>query len=216
MEETRMEENKKRFEELFSRIKRAGADRLLVFIREKTDFYSAPASTKYHLSKKGGLLQHSLNVYDALMAEKANPILGKAIEKVSEETIIIVSLLHDLCKTFYYVESTKNQKTYDPEKVAAADPHTVKHDNAGNFIWETVPYYTVKNKYPLGHGAKSVFFIMRIMPLTIQEITAINWHMGAYCGQDQWNELGEAYETCPLALALHHADMVATHVLEKE
>ena len=184
------EENIKRFEELFSGIKRSGAERVLNYIRQ-SDFYTAPASTKYHLCVEGGLLQHSLDVYHALQAEKKNPIWGNTLEKVSEETLLIVSLLHDLCKTFFYAESTKNVK-------------------------KTVPCYTVENKYPLGHGSKSVIFIMKMMPLTMEEITAIYWHMGAYCDQGQWNELGEAYKKFPLALALHHADMVATYLMEKE
>lgn len=209
------EENIKRFEELFSGIKRSGAERVLNYIRQ-SDFYTAPASTKYHLSVKGGLLQHSLDVYDALQAEKKNPIWGKALEKVSEESLLIVSLLHDLCKTYYYAEGTKNQKTYDPEVVAAADRKLVKKDSMGEFVWETVPCYTVENKYPLGHGSRSVIFIMKMMPLTMEETTAIYWHMGAYCDQGQWNELREAYKKYPLALALHHADMVATYIMEKE
>ena len=213
--ETNHEENIKKFEELFSGIKRSGADRILKYIRQ-SDFYTAPASTKYHLCVEGGLLQHSLDVYDALQAEKKNPIWGKALEKVSEETLLIVSLLHDLCKTFFYAESTKNVKVYDPEEIAAADRKSIKKDNNGEFIWKTVPCYTVENKYPLGHGSRSVIFIMKMMPLTMEEITAIYWHMGAYCDQGQWNELGEAYKKFPLALALHHADMVATYLMEKE
>ena len=209
------QENIKRFEELFSGVKRSGAERVLNYIRQ-SDFYTAPASTKYHLSVKGGLLQHSLDVYDALQAEKKNPIWGKALEKVSEESLLIVSLLHDLCKTYYYAEGTKNQKTYDPEVVAAADRKSVKKDSMGEFVWETVPCYTVENKYPLGHGSRSVIFIMKMMPLTMEETTAIYWHMGAYCDQGQWNELREAYKKYPLALALHHADMVATYIMEKE
>ena len=208
-------QNIERFEKLFSKIKREGADNLLKFI-QKSDFYAAPASTKHHLCVEGGLLQHSLNVYDALCAEMKNPYWDKALEKVSEETILVVSLLHDLCKTYYYAESTKNQKTYDQAKVAAAEPRSVKHDNAGDFIWETVPYYTVEDTYPLGHGSKSVIFIMTRMKLTMEEITAITWHMGAYCDRNQWNELGNAYEKYPLALALHHADMIATYLLDKE
>lgn len=209
------EENVKKFEELFAGITRSGADKVLNYIRQ-SDFYTAPASTKYHLSVKGGLLQHSLDVYDALQAEKKNPIWEKALEKVSEESLLIVSLLHDFCKTYYYAESTKNQKTYDPETIAAADRRAIKKDNKGEFIRETVPCYTVKNKYPLGHGSRSVIFIMKMMSLTMEEITAIYWHMGAYCDQGQWNELREAYKQFPLALALHHADMVATYLMEKE
>lgn len=135
---------------------------------------------------------------------------------MSAETILIVSLLHDLCKTYYYTTDFKNQKTYDADKVSKASSREVKHDAKGNYIWETVPCFTVDNKYPLGHGSKSVVFILQYMKLSMEEITAITYHMGAYCDSSQWTELGQAYEKYPLALALHQADMEATHILEVE
>lgn len=209
------ENNIKRFEELFSEIKRDGADKLLEFIR-KSDFYKAPASTRFHLNEEGGLLQHSLNVYDCLVAIAETPLWKPYIGNVSKETLAIASLLHDLCKTYYYTIDYKNQKTYDAEKVAAASPREVKHDIKGDFIWEVAPFYTVDNKYPVGHGSKSVIFIQMYMKLTMEEIMAINWHMGAYCDSSQWGELGEAFEKYPLALALHQADAVASALLESE
>lgn len=209
-------DNIKLFEEFFGKyIKRDGAERLLQSIR-KSDFYTAPASTKYHLSEEGGLLTHSIHVYQCLKQKKEAPIWCDVLKNVSDETIAIVSLLHDLCKTYYYGIDYKNQKTYDEEKVRLANSRDVKHDAKGDFIWETVPCYTVDNKYPLGHGSKSVIFILQCMRLTMEEITAITWHMGAYCDSSQWNELGQAYEKYPLALALHQADMEATHILEVE
>ena len=203
------------FEQLMSEVKREGAENLLGFIR-KSDFYTAPASTRYHLSEKGGLLIHSLHVYECLNAKINAPIWKDVLKNVSRETILIVSLLHDLCKTYYYGTDFKNQKTYDPNKVSSANPKEVKHDANGNYIWETVPCYTVDNKYPLGHGSKSVVFILQYMKLSMEEITAITYHMGAYCDSSQWTELGQAYEKYPLALALHQADMEATHILEVE
>lgn len=110
----------------------------------------------------------------------------------------------------------KNRKTYDEEKVKAANPRTVKRDANGEFIWETVPAYVVDDKYPLGHGEKSVFFIMQFVKLTMLEIAAIKHHMGAYCDSSQWNTLGQAYEKYPLALALHESDLEATYLLETE
>ncbi len=207
--------NIERFESLLDRINRIGMNDLKDFIK-KSDFYTAPASTRFHLSEEGGLLKHSLHVYDCLMSKKGNPLWSKTLEKVSDETLTLVSLLHDVCKTYYYAVSTKNQKTYDSDKVAAANPRTVKKDAQGSFIWETVPCYVVDNKYPLGHGNKSVVFLMQFITLSMEEITAITFHMGAYCDSSQWNELGQAYEKYPLALALHEADMEATHILEVE
>ena len=204
-----------KFEELLSEVKREGINDLLDFIR-KSDFYTAPASTRFHLSEEGGLLKHSLHVYECLNAKQSAPIWKDVLKNVNRETILIVSLLHDLCKTYYYTTDYKNQKTYDEEKVKFASPREVKHDAKGDYIWETVPCFTVDNKYPLGHGSKSVVFILQYMKLSMEEITAITYHMGAYCDSSQWTELGQAYEKYPLALALHQADMEATHILEVE
>ena len=128
--------NINRFEQLMSKVKREGVDQLMAFIR-KSDFYTAPASTKYHLSIEGGLLQHSLNVYDCLVAKKSDPVWREILETAGDESLIISTLLHDLCKTYFYTKGTKNQKSYDPGKVAAAEKWQVKHDNGGDFIiWE--------------------------------------------------------------------------------
>ena len=208
-------ENVCRFEKLLQGVKREGVEELLNFIRG-SDFYTAPASTRYHLAEEGGLLKHSLHVYDCLMKKKENPVWKEALSDVSDDTFILVSLLHDLCKTYFYGEELKNRKTYDEEKVKAANPRTVKRDANGEFIWETVPAYVVDDKYPLGHGEKSVFFIMQFVKLTMLGIAAIKHHMGAYCDSSQWNTLGQAYEKYPLALALHESDLEATYLLETE
>ena len=105
------EENIKRFEELMATVNRDGREELMEYIRTKTDFYTAPASTQYHLSCEGGLLQHSLNVYNCLMAKKQSPVWQKILEKIPEESLVIIALLHDMCKVNFYVEGTRNQKT---------------------------------------------------------------------------------------------------------
>ena len=204
-----------KFEQLLNGVKREGIENLLGFIR-KSDFYTAPASTRFHLSENGGLLKHSLNVYECLNAKLSAPIWKDVLKDTGNDTIILVSLLHDICKTYYYTTEYKNQKAYDAEKVYAAKPSEIKHDAKGDFIWETVPCYTVDNKYPLGHGSKSVIFILQYIKLSMEEIFAINYHMGAYCDSSQWSELGIAYDKYPLALALHQADMEASHILEVE
>lgn len=214
MDKIRNMENIMKFEQLLSEVTRPGAENLLNFIRQ-SDFYAAPASTQYHLAEEGGLLQHSLHVYECLNAKLESPMWKKYLEGVSRETVIVCSLLHDLCKIWYYEQDYKNQKTYDPEKVAAAQPGQVKSDQKGKFIWETVRCYKVEDKYPLGHGNKSVIFILQNMGLTMEEITAITFHMGAYCDSSQWKDLGNAYEKYPLVLALHEADLEATYLMEK-
>ena len=208
--------NIERFEELMGKVQRDGKDKLMEYIREKSDFYTAPASTKYHLSCEGGLLQHSLNVYDCLVAKRESPVWKDIMATVPEESIIIMSLLHDLCKTNFYIGTTKNQKTYDPEKVAAAGYRQVKHDDKGDFVWETVNGYDVDDKLPLGHGEKSVIMINWFMKLTMTEVFAIRWHMGFSGDQSQYKELGLAMEKIPVVLALYEADLEASKLLEGE
>ncbi len=188
---------KERFEQLLSSVQRDGIDKLLDFIR-RSDFYTAPASTKHHGAYEGGLLEHSLNVFDCLDKKTSGSeynIWKPYLVDVSADTLIIVSLLHDLCKTYYYTTEIRNVKE--------------------NGVWVQKPFYTVDDKYPLGHGSKSVVFISQFIKLTMEEIMAITHHMGPYCGQQDWGTLGIAFEKYPLALALHQADMEATYLLEK-
>ena len=190
------QEQVSRFEELLLSTKREGIEKLLEFIR-KSDFYTAPASTRFHGAYEGGLLQHSLNICDCLNAKDQNPTWNKALTDVKGESIIISSLLHDLCKTYYYVIEMRNKKN--------------EHGQ-----WESVPFYTVNDKIPYGHGEKSVMMIEEYIKLLPMERYAIRWHMGAYEPKELWNTLGEAMNKYPLVLALHQADMEATYLLEKE
>ena len=130
---------------------------MLQFIR-KSDFYTAPASTRYHLAEDGGLLKHSLHVYECLAEKAKSGIWKEKIGQIPQETFIIVALLHDVCKVYMYEKDYKNQKTYEASAVNNANPREVKHDAKGDFVWETVPTYVVNNKYPLGHGSKSVIY----------------------------------------------------------
>lgn len=188
--------NKEQFEILMSKIGRPGIEELMKFIR-KSDFYSAPASTRYHGANEGGLLEHSLNVHRNLSQKLSESTLWKdTLSDVPEESVIIVSLLHDICKTYYYTTEMRNKKV--------------------NGVWEQVPFYAVDDKIPYGHGEKSVMMIEEYIKLTPQERYAIRWHMGPYSGSQDWGTLGIAFEKYPLALALFEADMEATHILEKE
>ena len=208
-----MNENINRFEELMLTVNRDGMDKLMEFIR-KSDFYTAPASTRFHLSCEGGLLQHSLNVYDCLVAKKGSPVWNPILKQVDDESLILIALLHDLCKTNCYVKGTKNQKTYDKEKVAKAEGWQVKHDQGGDFIWETVESYSFEDKVPLGHGEKSVMIIQHYIKLKAEEIFAIRWHMGFSEDPSNYNALGNAMEQYPIVLALYEADMEATKLKE--
>ena len=208
------EENTRRFEELLSSVERAGIDKLMGYIRNKTDFYKAPASTRFHLACEGGLLQHSLNVYDCLVAKKESPIWKPILSGIPDDSLIIMALLHDLCKSNFYVEGTKNQKTYDQGKVAAAEPWQRKHDQMGDFIWETIKTYQIDDQLPLGHGEKSVMLIQCYIRLTMQEVMAIRWHMGFSEAKENYNAVGQAMEKYPVVLALCEADLEATKILE--
>lgn len=189
-------ENVGKFKEIFSKVDRSGADKLMEFI-EKSDFYTAPASTRFHGSYEGGLLEHSLNVYECLLRKRnENSFWAEKLENVSDESIAVVALLHDICKTYFYVTEMRNKKV--------------------DGVWVQVPAYTVDDKIPYGHGEKSVMMIEEYMKLFPYERYAIRWHMGPYSGEQDWQTFGIAAEKYPLVLALFEADMEATHIMEAE
>lgn len=188
--------NKEMFLEEMAKVTREGVDGLLDWLK-KSDFFEAPASTKYHLSEKGGLCQHSLNVLNRLREELFAEYGDEC--PYTEETVVIVACLHDLCKVNFYKESTRNVK-----------------NEAGK--WEEVPYYAVEEKFSFGHGEKSVFLTERYFSLTPQEALAIRFHMGAYGSEFKGGDYSHsaAFEKFPLALLLHLADMKATYLDEKK
>lgn len=212
-----------RFEELMSAVKRPGIDGLMNYIR-KSDFYKAPASTKFHLSCEGGLLQHSLNVFDALAMkmeiieankETGEPaedryvykVAGETVAEFTKQTLAIVALLHDICKTNFYTAGFRNQKVYKP--------NGSKRDNGGRFDWEQVPVYEVDDRNPYGHGEKSVMMVSEFMKLTMEERYAIRWHMGmSDCTYQQTQAFNASCEKYPLVLLLHTADQEASHFME--
>jgi len=187
--------NIERFKELINSINRPGVDKLMNFI-EKSDFFTAPASTKYHLSCEGGLLQHSLNVYDMLKAKSEQEPFTSKFAKITDENIIVVALLHDLCKTYFYKVSTRN----------------AKNEQTGQ--WEKVPYYSIDDKVPYGHGEKSVMMIEKYIPLTNEERYSIRWHMGFSEPKEHYSMLSAALKKYPLLLALMEADLEASYLIE--
>ena len=177
-------------------IKREGADKLLDFLENKSDFFTAPASTRFHNAFEGGLLRHSLNVYKCLVAYLERGRVKDMYKlEASAETAAIVALLHDLCKVNIYRVSYRNSK----------------NDKTGQ--WEKVPYYEIHDNLPYGHGEKSVYMISGFMRLTREEAMAIRWHMG-FSGTEDKNTIGRALEKYPLAFALSVADMEASYFLE--
>ena len=188
--------NQERFMQIFQeKITREGADKLLDFL-VKSDFFTAPASTRYHGAHEGGLLEHSLNVYDCLVDILSRPRM-KELYKVeySDESIAIAALLHDVCKVNFYKTSFRNVK-----------------DETGK--WVSAPYYTIEDTLPYGHGEKSVYIVSGFMRLTRDEAFAIRYHMG-FSGTEDNNAVGSAFAKFPLAMALATADMEAAYFLEE-
>ena len=184
---------KQQFIDLYTgNIKRDGAEELLKWL-ETTDFFTAPASTKFHCACQSGLLMHSLNVYDVMIEKYYDENSGNL------ESITICSLLHDLCKAGFYKVSTRN----------------VKNDVTG--VWEQVPFYNVEDTFPYGHGEKSVFLIERFMRLKTSEAMAIRWHMGGFddAAKAGGFSISLAFDKFPLAVQLHMADLEATYLREK-
>lgn len=177
-------------------IKREGSEKLMAYmLSEHSDFFAAPASTRFHSSYEGGLAQHSINVYhclkDYLARERAKSVYNM---NYSEETIALCALLHDICKMNFYKVDYRNAKNEQG-------------------VWEKVPYYTIDDQLPYGHGEKSVYIISGFMRLSREEAFAIRYHMG-FSGVEDKNSIGRAFEMFPLAFALSVADMEASYYLE--
>lgn len=199
-------------------IHRPGSDKLLQWL-ETTDFFSAPASSHFHLAQEGGLVEHSVHVYERLQTLYQQEFtLGAMPTMDQNESIAICGLLHDICKVNVYQKEPKNRKTYDPEKVAAAEFWQVKHDVLGDYIWETVMGYKFEDSLPYGHGEKSVYIISGFMRLTREEAMAIRWHMGFSDSDFKGGgyNVGNAFEKYPLAVLTHVADLQATYLDEVE
>lgn len=188
---------KEKFIEIYrAYIHREGADQLLAYLESPaSDFFAAPASTRFHGAYAGGLVEHSLNVYeclsDYLARERVRNTYGM---QVSEESIAITALLHDVCKINCYKPGFRN----------------VKDDNG---VWNKVPTFEYDDRLPYGHGEKSVYIITGFMRLSREEAFAIRYHMG-FAGTEDARNVGNAFEMFPLAFALATADMEATYFIE--
>ncbi len=174
-------------------IQREGSEKLLAYL-EQSDFFTAPASTRYHGAYEGGLCEHSLNVHACLKDFLARPRMQELYDiHYSDESIAIAALLHDLCKINFYVPGTRNVKE--------------------NGVWKEVPFYTINDQLPYGHGEKSVYIVSGFMKLTRDEAFAIRYHMG-FSQNDDPATVGKALEMFPLAFALTVADMEASYFIE--
>lgn len=190
---------KAEFIELYNKyINRAGAAELLEWM-QTTDFFTAPASTRYHGACQSGLVMHSVNVCNVLINRFANEGYEGAAIYENTESMAICSLLHDLCKANFYKPGFRN----------------VKDEETGQ--WNKVPSYSVQDAFPYGHGEKSVYLIERFMRLKPAEAVAIRWHMGGFDEAVRGGSyaISDAWRNYPLGVMLHMADLEATYLLER-
>lgn len=204
-----IETNKETFCTFLRQIRRDGAriDDLIKKL-ESSDFFYAPASTKYHNSVRGGLCDHSLNVYYNLRSLVKNKHLE---EIIPDESILICGLLHDMSKMNIYEKTIRNKKVY----------HEMgkKYDNMGNFDWvaeESYQMVDVKDRFLYGnHEETSEYMIRTYIPLKLEESVAILTHHGSSSYDCvPIDSVALKYERYPLACLLHVADMISTYIDE--
>ncbi|MDE7454962.1 MAG: HD domain-containing protein [Clostridia bacterium] len=187
---------KEEFIDIFTtNVTRQCADKLLDYLTN-SDFFTAPASARFHLAEEGGLCQHSVNVYKRLVKIVQDEYGDNS--PYSAETLAICGLLHDVCKVNFYKVDYRNTKNEDG-------------------AWVKVPYYGVDERFPFGHGEKSVFIISQYLKLTAEEAMAINWHMGGFDDRVRGGSrsLSEAMAKYKLVLLMHIADLQASYLDEE-
>lgn len=195
---------KEEFVRLLESTNREGVAELIEDL-EELGFFTAPASTKFHLNEEGGLLMHSVNVCKAALSIRRAMIEldDSLLEELPKDSVIIASLLHDTCKADIYKPTMKKEK-----------------NRYG--MWVEVPGYDVDySNFPLGHGEKSVIVLLRLgFELTDNEIMAIRWHMGAWDLPFQSNDIkaniNKAKDICPLLALIQAADGLASNLLERK
>lgn len=191
---------KEEFVSLLRSTEREGIDRVISKL-ESMGFFTAPASSKNHLCVEGGLLEHSMNVYKMAKIIREQLLAVQPELKIKEESVIIASLLHDVCKADIYKKGLKWRK-----------------DDQGR--WEQYEAYEIDyTNFPMGHGEKSVMMLLMCgLRMEQDELLAIRWHMGAWNLAFQNFEdkscISAAADKCPLVTLIQAADNLAAHVLE--
>lgn len=197
-----MENLKQQFQEKLLSTHREGMENVIKHLK-RLGFFTAPASTKFHLSVKGGLMEHSWNVCKTALMLREQMILMKPelADKLPEDSVVIAALLHDVCKSNIYKDTLLNRKNEQG-------------------YWEKVPGYEVDySSLPLGHGEKSVIMLLTLgLKLTKDEMLAIRWHMTAwelaFQSPEQKSNLQKAREIAPLCVLIQAADGLSTSLLE--
>jgi hypothetical protein len=186
----------KQYKEIFrENIKREGGAEILKYL-DTTDFFKAPASTKYHSNHTGGLCEHSVRVYERFV-KMCEAEYGKDYVTKNAESLTVIALLHDICKINCYKTEMRNQKV------------------GGE--WVQKPYFAFEDPLPYGHGEKSVYIASGFMKLTREEAMSINWHMGAFDARnlDGKYTIANAFHLFPLALIFHASDLLTSYLDEK-
>lgn len=198
IEAIEIQANKEMIIKILRETGRAEIESLITFL-ENSDFFKAPASTKYHGAYDGGLAEHSLHVWYLLNHKNLYFHLD-----LSTDNIAIVALLHDVCKINFYGKEMKNVIK------------GMKDNGYGKQVkdWQEEETVVVKDQFPIGHGEKSVITLLRYIQLTDLEIAMIRWHMGGYVPRDEYRDLDNAVNMYPAIVALHAADLEATHLLK--
>ena len=201
-----IERNKKEFISLIYSIEREfNKDRLIEWLENRSDFFTAPASSKYHGSYEGGLCNHSLNVYYSLK-NLAQNFLSYEIDqegnqhfKYSEDSLKIVGLLHDISKANYYEKYFRNVK-----------------DEKGN--WVQVPEYKVRDdRFIFGSKEQTAeFMVSNFIPLTVDERISILHSSGGQAYDSTQTNVATIFNACELTTLLHTADLLSTFVLEHD
>ena len=195
--------NKIEFINLLRSTGREGIETLINWLETKSDFFEAPASTVFHGNYAGGLCQHSLNVYKAMKKFLANSnmlaLKEQELDKIPEATIIISTLLHDICKVNFYFPEYKNFK-----------------DEVTN-TWKKYQTYKCEDYFPLGHGEKSVIMLQNFIKMTASEIIAIRWHMGLFdpgmmLSTYEKPAYQKAVDECPLMVLLQIIDFSTNNI----
>jgi len=189
--------SKEKFIELYkNNISRDGIDKLMEWL-EKTDFFSAPASSKFHNNIEGGLCEHCINTYNRFIKLLSQEYGENWTDTISLESATIIALFHDLCKVDYYKIDYRNVKV--------------------NNEWIQKPYFSVEDNLPYGHGEKSVYIVNGFLRLTREEAMAINWHMGGFDARVKGGSysIADAFYKFPTSLLFHIADLEATYLDEK-
>lgn len=196
LDEKILEENQEKFVQIFTQyVKREGADNLIDWLIN-SDFFTAPASTKFHSAYEGGLCEHSLKVFDRFVKLLKMEYGDDFENKISMESVAIIALLHDVCKVDFYKVDYRNTKV--------------------DGQWIQVPYYAIEDRLPYGHGEKSVYIVGSFIKLTREEAMSINWHGGGFDDRVKGGSyaLADAYYKFPNAMIFHMADMMATYLDE--